>query len=87
LRISLNLSVSGSMILCVCQAVTDREVDAAVRGGAQSVDAVAACCGAGTDCGACRDAIQERIENACSACPRRGSASCRSAQRALAPAA
>jgi bacterioferritin-associated ferredoxin len=74
------------MILCVCQAVTDREVDAAVRGGAQSVDAVAACCGAGTDCDACRDAIQQRIEDSCSTCPRRGTSSCRSADRAPAPA-
>jgi bacterioferritin-associated ferredoxin len=75
------------MILCVCRAVTDREVDAAVRRGAQSVDAVGACCGAGTDCGACRDAIQERIEDSCSSCPRRGAPGCRSAQSALASAA
>jgi bacterioferritin-associated ferredoxin len=75
------------MILCICQAVTDREVDAAVRGGAQSVDAVGACCGAGTDCGACRDAIQERIEDSCARCPRRGSGSCRSGQGALTPTA
>jgi bacterioferritin-associated ferredoxin len=87
LRISLNLIRSGAMILCVCQAVTDREVDAAVRGGARSVDAVAACCGAGTDCGACRDAIQERIEDSCSTCPRRGASGCRSTQGAFAPAA
>src|SRR3954470_3228354 len=87
LRLRINLNLSRAMILCVCQAVTDREVDAAVRAGARSVDAVAACCGAGTDCGACRDAIQERIEDSCSTCPRAGTSGCRSTQGALASAA
>ena len=30
--------------------------------GAETVDAVGAACGAGTDCGSCRDAIDELIE-------------------------
>ena len=74
------------MVLCICRAVTDREVDAAVDAGARSVDAVGACCGAGTDCGACRDAIAERIEDSCAACPRRCTPDCRSAAGALASA-
>jgi len=73
LRISINLNVlsrrSGTMILCVCRRVSEREVDAAVRAGARSVDAVGARCGAGTDCGSCREAIEERLEG-CSNCPR-----------------
>jgi bacterioferritin-associated ferredoxin len=71
------------MVLCICRAVTDREIDAAVRSGARSVDAVGACCGAGTDCGACRDAIAKRIEDSFAACPRLGAAYCRSAPGAL----
>jgi bacterioferritin-associated ferredoxin len=72
------------MVLCICRAVTEREIDAAVRAGASSVDAVAACCGAGTDCGACRDAIAQRIDDSCSSCPRRGTSDCRSITSALA---
>jgi bacterioferritin-associated ferredoxin len=75
------------MVLCICRAITEREIDAAVRAGASSVDAVAACCGAGTDCGACRDAIAERISDSCAACPRRGTADCRSSSGALASSA
>jgi bacterioferritin-associated ferredoxin len=74
------------MVLCICRAVTDREIDAAVRAGARSVDAVSACCGAGTDCGACRDAIEARIEDSCASCPRRHGPDCRSASGALASA-
>jgi len=74
------------LLLCICKAVTDRDVDAAVHAGALSVDEVGACCGAGTDCGACREAIEERIETSCGGCPRRGSADCRSPLGALASA-
>jgi len=74
------------MVLCICRAVTDREIDAAVSAGARSVDAVGACCGAGTDCGACRDAIEARIEDSCASCPRRGAPDCRAAASALASA-
>ena len=72
------------MVLCICRAITEREIDAHVRAGASSLEAVAACCGAGTDCGACRDAIEQRIDDACASCPRRGAPDCRSASGALA---
>jgi bacterioferritin-associated ferredoxin len=58
------------MVLCVCRYVTEREVDAVVQSGARTVDAVGERCGAGTDCGMCRDAIEERLEGSCSSCPR-----------------
>ena len=61
------------MVLCICRAVTDREIDAAVRAGARSVDAVGACCGAGTDCGACLDELADALSScsrACATCPR-----------------
>jgi len=74
------------LVLCICRAVTECEIDAAVRAGARSVDAVGACCGAGTDCGACREAIEARIEGSCAACPLRAGPDCRSASAALASA-
>jgi bacterioferritin-associated ferredoxin len=66
------------MVLCICQAVTDREVDATIHSGARSLDEVAAGCGAGTDCGCCREAIEERLRGqaerpcgrGCTDCPR-----------------
>ena len=64
------------MILCVCQAVTDGEIDSAIQGGAHSAAEVARRCGAGTGCGACRRAIERRIAergpcgNRCADCPR-----------------
>jgi bacterioferritin-associated ferredoxin len=53
------------MYVCVCKAVTDKEVRAAIDGGARSVCEVTAACAAGGDCGACRGMIQDMIEDAC----------------------
>ena len=64
------------MILCVCQAVTDGEIDSAIQGGARSAEEIAVRCGAGNECGGCVDAIEERIAgsapcgNRCADCPR-----------------
>lgn len=57
----LRMSLKIKMILCICQAVTSSEVDSAIEGGARSAAAVGSRCGAGTDCGACRGAIEKRI--------------------------
>ena len=51
------------MILCICQSVTDRDVDAAIRGGARSVAAVTRACGAARDCGGCRPAKASEAGN------------------------
>jgi len=62
------------VILCICQAVSDREVDAAIQDGARSVADVARACGAGRHCGCCCPAIEQRIHSACAGacedCPR-----------------
>ena len=50
------------MYLCVCRAVTQQQVKAAIEGGARSVDDVTAACCAGDDCGACHGKIEELIE-------------------------
>jgi len=74
------------MILCICKAVSEREIDAAVRAGAKTVAAIGErCSGAGTDCGMCQEAIEERLESSCSSCPRLRD--CRPAAAALASAA
>jgi len=41
------------MVVCLCHAVSDRAVRAAIAAGARTVKDVAEMCGAGTDCGAC----------------------------------
>jgi bacterioferritin-associated ferredoxin len=50
------------MYVCVCRAVTEDSVKAAIEGGARSVDAVTASCCAGDDCGACHQVIEQMIE-------------------------
>ncbi len=68
------------MILCICKVVTDKQVDAAIRAGAHTVEAVGEATGAGTGCGCCTQAIEDRIHgvarlgspcgNRCADCPR-----------------
>ena len=53
---------SSAMYVCVCLAVTEAEVDAAIAGGAHSRDAVTRTCRAGGDCGACHGMIENKIE-------------------------
>jgi bacterioferritin-associated ferredoxin len=80
--VSLNFIKARPVILCICQAVTDSQVDSAIREGARSPAEVGQACGAGTDCGSCRGDIARRIEHArdgachgnCAACPRRSAA-------------
>jgi bacterioferritin-associated ferredoxin len=50
------------MYVCVCKAVTDKEVRAAIEGGAETVCQVTAACAAGGDCGACKGMIQDMID-------------------------
>ena len=50
------------MYVCVCLAVTDKEVDAAIDAGAETCEAVTRACGAGGDCGACRGMIRDLID-------------------------
>ena len=56
------------MYVCVCRAVTDKEVEASIDAGARTVEAVTEKCQAGGDCGACHDMIADMIE-AKTGCP------------------
>jgi bacterioferritin-associated ferredoxin len=49
------------MYVCICRAVTDREVCKAIDGGAHTVADVTRACRAGGDCGACRAHIEDMI--------------------------
>jgi bacterioferritin-associated ferredoxin len=49
------------MIVCLCHGKSERDVEAAIREGADSVEAVGDRCGAGTGCGACVDEIAQKL--------------------------
>lgn len=51
------------MYVCVCLAVSDKEVREAIQSGCHSRHAVTRTCGAGGDCGACHGMIENMIED------------------------
>ncbi len=51
------------MIVCHCQAVTDRVIRNAVRDGARCRRSVARACAAGRSCGGCTHAIDEIVRS------------------------
>jgi bacterioferritin-associated ferredoxin len=50
------------MFVCVCHAVTDRDIHEAVDGGVEHVDQLEELCGVGTGCGTCKATAQQLIE-------------------------
>jgi bacterioferritin-associated ferredoxin len=54
-----------TMIVCLCKGVPESAIQGHIEEGIGSVDAIGRACGAGTDCGACRGAIEELIHEAC----------------------
>jgi len=50
---------------CICRAVTDNQIRAAIVLGASTVDAVARETRASTGCGGCRGKIQDMIDGRC----------------------
>jgi len=64
------------MYICICNAVTDRQIRAAVAAGAASLDEVSMELGVATCCGCCREAAQQVIHDVacggnCATCVRR----------------
>jgi bacterioferritin-associated ferredoxin len=55
------------MYVCVCKAVTVKEVTSVIDAGAETVEEVTRACEAGGDCGACRQTIEDMIEDRCCA--------------------
>jgi bacterioferritin-associated ferredoxin len=85
LRISIDSRQTATMILCICNCVSEREIDAAVRSGAGTLAAIGEHCGAGTDCGMCQEAIEERLEGSCASCPQARDCHATTAALAFAP--
>jgi bacterioferritin-associated ferredoxin len=56
--------------VCLCNGVSERKVRRAIDRGADSINAVAAACGAGTTCHGCHDTIDDLIDERCVAMPR-----------------
>jgi bacterioferritin-associated ferredoxin len=54
-----------AMLVCVCKAVSDRDVSRALSDGARSVEDVVRCTGAGTGCGVCRESLACAVASAC----------------------
>jgi len=50
------------MIVCCCKAVCSQKIAELIASGIDTVEAIGEVCGAGTDCGSCRDQIEEMIE-------------------------
>lgn len=63
------------MIVCVCRAVSDRTIRAAIAEGAKTVQQVSQACRAGDSCGACCPTISRMMTEAggrgdlCRTCP------------------
>ena len=49
------------MYLCICRAIRERDVDAAVRAGARKPSDVFRACGQSPQCGGCASDLRERI--------------------------
>lgn len=50
------------MYVCLCQAVRDSDVQAALKEGCRSLDALADHLGVGAGCGGCREHVQTLID-------------------------
>jgi bacterioferritin-associated ferredoxin len=49
-----------NMIVCICRGASDRDIRAAIQGGARCVDTLEGC-GIGGDCGGCHDTLREML--------------------------
>jgi bacterioferritin-associated ferredoxin len=74
------------MLACLCRAVSDKKVLKVIQEGATTVEEVSQVCGAGSDCGTCKQLLQRMLDTA-HACATKGSGGCRAAQAAVDAAA
>ena len=51
------------MYLCICRAIRERDVDAAVRAGARRPADIFRACGKSPQCGGCAGDLRQRIEH------------------------
>jgi bacterioferritin-associated ferredoxin len=50
------------MYVCICEAVTEKDIQRTLDGGCNTVECVASSCGAGGSCGSCQGRIQRMID-------------------------
>ena len=55
------------MYICICNAVTQRQVEESAKAGATSVEDLTATLGVGAGCGRCRECAKEFLREACCA--------------------
>ena len=53
------------MYICICNAITERQVKESASAGIQSVDELAATLGVGSGCGRCRECATQILHEAC----------------------
>jgi bacterioferritin-associated ferredoxin len=58
---------AGRMYVCLCVGVTEREIRETLSQGAETVEEVMYCTGAGTRCGGCLLTIEELVEESAEA--------------------
>jgi bacterioferritin-associated ferredoxin len=69
------------VIVCLCRNLSDAAIRAQLDAGARTAEDVARATGAGTDCGCCREAVEDLVRASgpcsvppCAGCPRAASA-------------
>ena len=72
------------MYVCICAAVTDKQIRRAVADGARSLAEVTMALGVGAHCGCCRDMAQQVIGQALDAAATHGITICEVRRLALA---
>ena len=50
------------MYACICHAVSETDVELAVLGGADTIEAIGEATGAGTGCGSCHNELQDVLD-------------------------
>jgi len=63
LKLIFNFFIRGAMIVCSCQAVSEKRIVSAIAQGACTREEVTARCGAGGGCGGCHRRIQSMIRD------------------------
>jgi bacterioferritin-associated ferredoxin len=56
------------MIVCLCYAVTQSDVEAEIKAGARTEQQIGDRCGAGTDCGDCSENISDILRHSTPDC-------------------
>lgn len=60
------------MYVCVCHAVTERQIRELAQSGCASLTELTMRTGCGAGCGCCRDEAEALLRDACAGCPRHG---------------